>query len=726
MQEKTIDAQTSLVIKSKTEPINGVVLELIDLTITEVKVNEQPASFTHENGLINIPLSAPLQMEDSIVVEVHYNGHPFSENWGGFHFSGNYAFNLGVGFQSIPHNLGKTWFPCVDDFHDKATYDFYIQTPNNEKAICSGIRLYDIYKDGKVIYHWRMNHEIPTYLASVAIGDYEKYEDTYNGIEKEIPIEIWVRPSEINNVAGSFVNLKQVLNHYETHWGPYPFDRVGYVSTAIGAMEHPCNIAYPYGMINGNTTHERLYAHELAHMWFGDKVTCAAAEEMWLNEGWAVFNELFFREGLYPEEVWKQVYRNLHQEVLYKLHTSAGDGGYYALNNVPLEITYGKTTYDKGGLIVHTLRNYLGDELFFPAMKSYLNHYAYQSASSYDLMNYLTQETGINMQPFFENWVFTPGFPHYEIDSVVHLENNDYQVYVSQQGKGRMELFDDNIIEITFMNNAWEKYSDTLKFSGATGSKIFTLPFQPALSMMDFYDKMADATTDENYVVKEIGEINSQNTFLKLNIEQIIDSTFVRITHNWAAPDSSALDIADVTLSDYRFWKIDGIHKENFTASCKFFFSVGSSLDNTIELNDDYDIGLFYRKDKSEKWQIIPFTVIGNEQIGYLKVDDLQFGEYALASKKKGIGNEEIKRENSYFKVYPTPTDKNLNIKILDKSINQIQMIDEQGKVVERIAINHSQTNYHWNTSNIKPQTYIINGLKNDKVLFSEKIIINH
>jgi len=128
---KTITAKTTETLKSKIDILNVVKLELLDLIVDEVFVNGNPVSnFQQQNPFLSIPLSSPINSGEIIEVKVHYHGSPFHENWGGFHWSGQYAFNLGVGFTSDPHNLGKSWFPCIDDFHDRAIYELFVTVTN--------------------------------------------------------------------------------------------------------------------------------------------------------------------------------------------------------------------------------------------------------------------------------------------------------------------------------------------------------------------------------------------------------------------------------------------------------------------------------------------------------------------------------------------------------------------------------------------------------------------
>ena len=454
-------------------------LELKDLTVDSVFVDNMKHGFTHNGEILRIPVAWKAKRGDTLLVGVFYNGKPFHENWGGFHFSGDYAFNLGVAIDSIPHNMGKAWFPCVDDFTDRATYDFHITVPDNQKAICGGM-LQDTVNngDGTQTWHWSLNHNIPTYLASVAIGNYLLYDDEYYGLEDTIPINIYTRPSEINKVAGSFIHLKQVLQWYEEKFGPYPFGRVGYTGTATGAMEHATNIAYPHSSINGGTASESLYVHELAHMWFGDKVTCSSAEDMWINEGWASFCDIFYLEELYSYDEYITTMRHEHREMLRTAHKT--DGGYYALNNIPQNHTYGDHAYDKGATVTNTLRGYLGDSLFYDAMSAYLNHFAWQSVSSFDMRDFLTDYTGIDMTGFFDAWVMTPGTPHFSIDSSRITEGDAsfmVDIYLNQKYKGADFLADDNILEVTFVDENFNFQSDTIHFSGKTGHSVKYLSF---------------------------------------------------------------------------------------------------------------------------------------------------------------------------------------------------------------------------------------------------------
>ncbi len=143
---------------------------------------------------------------------------------------------------------------------------------------------------------------------------------------------------------------------------------VGDYTDFYSSIEHATNVAYPSFAIDGQLTYEDLYTHELSHMWFGDMVTCESAEDMWLNEGWATFCAMYYTSSVYSEEEYRSQMRHHHKEVLRMTHFT--DGDYLALYGISHEYTYGSTVYDKGATVVQSLRGYLGDDVFFPAVRT--------------------------------------------------------------------------------------------------------------------------------------------------------------------------------------------------------------------------------------------------------------------------------------------------------------------------------------------------------------------
>ena len=693
---QTIKGWTEISIVPKVTNLDYIPLDFKDLNIDSLFVDQTPAPYSHSGNRLDITLSQAIFPDDTVIVRIHYHGNPFHEAWGGFHFSDNYAFNLGVGFESIPHNLGKTWFPCIDDFTDRATYDI-IGTAENGLTITAGGYLVNKTDNGDntSTWHWRIPHPIPTYLASIAIGNYHEYSDIHISGTDTIPISIFVRPSDSADVTGSFVNLHQVIDFFEDHFGPYPFEKVGYTGTAIGAMEHASNIAYPHFAINGGTSYEYLYTHELAHMWFGNMVTCSTAEDMWLNEGWATFCASYYKAILYDHETFIEEMRATHKDVLQNCHVQ--DGGYWAVSNIPQEVTYGMTAYEKGGTVVNTLRNYLGDSVFFDAITAYINNDSirFTSRSSEEMRDFLSAYTGQDMGPFFEAWVMNPGTPHFSIDSMKVTDQGSsflIDLWFKQKYKGIDFLADNNRVEITFADEDFNLMDDTIVFSGATGhsQKSYDksiMPMEPKVVFMDLFEKTNDATTDNFRYFNEPEEYTFPETYFTLLIDQLADSALIRTTHNWVEPDSLKVPIEGLTLSPYRHWKIEGIFPEGFSASGKFFYSMSSNLDNGLITSANDSIVILYREDASHEWSSVSQTRIGVWSVGNIIVDEILPGEYTLAVWDRqlvGIGSS---INDDGIRIYPNPSRGKLNFEFPRSGNYLIKIYNEEGKAMDTFNI---------------------------------------
>lgn len=708
LTNKTIKGYTAVKLVSKINSLSSIHLELASLTVDSVFIEtSKTTAFSHSDNMITISLVPPVNTGDTVNTTLYYHGQPFVDpsGWGGFHFSGDYALNLGVGFDAIPHNLGKAWFPCIDDFHDRALYDVYITVANDKKAI-SGGNLAEVTDHGNSTstWHWKTDFTLPTYLISATTGKYELVTDTYAGEQGNIPITYYCRASDTARIGGTFINLKSILQVYESHFGSYPFERIGYTGTpgGLGAMEHAANVSYPFSGWTGNTDSEWWYAHELSHMWFGNEVTCASAEDMWLNEGWAVWCESLYREGIYGKQAYKDNMRAKLKEVLLSTHST--DGGYYAVYGIPQTLTYGSTVYEKGGQVTHTLRGYMGDSLFFGGVKAYLQQYAYNYASSYDMRDFLTAYSGMDMTPFFDAWVFAPGFPHFSIDSAVSVpvgNGYDVTVFVRQKLKGATLYANANHLEISFMNTAWQTITDTLVFSGITGSKTFHLPFLPVEVMADPDEKISDATTDRAKTLKNMGEYDYQHTYCKVAVDHITDSSFVRITHNWVAPDSLVVSQPGLRISDSRYWTVEGVFPSDFRAKGIFTYSRTATLDKTLITNSQDSLVILYRQGAGYPWQGTAFTRVGPWMSGIITVDSLQKGQYTLAIwDALYLGKTQNKQvKSSLMKIYPNPAQSAVNIEFDIQQKTVLSIYDSLGKQLGKTKFSPGLNHFKWENS---------------------------
>lgn len=724
----TISGYTTLQITPRTNNVSLIKLDLLKLNIDSIYFeNSLLTTFTYNDTLIRINLPYSINTDDTVLLRVYYHGIPQvdASGWGGFYFTGDstFAYNLGVGFDAVPHNYGRVWFPCIDDFVDRATYDCYITVKNDKKAVCGGTLMSETDNgNNSRTFHWKIHSSIPSYLASVAVGNYVSVTDTFNGMLGHIPINIYVRPSDTNSAKASFINLKQILAIFENRYGPYRWERVGYVGVPFdnGAMEHSTNIAYPLFCINGNLTYESLYAHELSHQWFGDLTTCSTALDMWINEGWARYSESVYKELLYGTETYKQNVRLNHFDVIQSSH--AIDNGYRAIYGIPDEYTYSTTVYDKGADVVHTMRKYLGDSVFFSVVKSMLNDYQFRDISSIGMRDYFSAQTGVNMNDFFQAWVFSPGFPHFSIDSFKVTQTSPevkVRVWVRQRLNHAPDFANSNRVEITFGKNNWQFYTDSIQFSGEFGSKKFVLPFVPDFAMMDYNEKISDAITDMYKVIKATGIYDMTLSFFRAEVSSITDSALVRVEHNWVAPDPMKTPNPDIKrLSDYHYWKVDGIFPDNFAAKARFKYnrtvsSTIGSMDNIllpVSASTD-SLLLLYRPNAAADWSITHFSRLGPSVVGYLIVDTLRRGEYTFAVGTPYIANiNKYNQPTNHLNVFPNPSNNSFTFSfdITENAFTdwQIKIYNALGNEVYSIDTGTKNATLIWNASGVLPGTY--------------------
>ena len=732
---------TELKILPKFLPLDKINLDLQELVVDSIMVNNQKVNnFIYDDRTLQIFLPSVINTYDTISVVVYYFGHPAEDpspnKWGGFKWTSNSAFNLGVGFAAIPHCFGRAWFPCNDDFEDRATFNFNIITNAvlNHTAVCNGKMTYSSDNcSGKRMCRWEMQNPIPTYLASVAVGNYICLRDTFNGIANNVPIEIWVNPEDSIKAKNSFINLKNILQLFESKFGPYRWNKVGYVSVEFnsGAMEHATNIAYPKLAINGNTTYEKLYSHELFHHWFGNLITCKKAEEMWINEGWATFSEFLYDETFSGYQTYLINKRTTLHDVLRYAHIE--DSGYFALNNVPQYNTYGKTSYDKGALIVLNLRQFLGDSVFYSVMKQYLNDRAFQPVSSEDMSNYLSTHANPDVKHFFETYVFTPGFPHFSIDSfLVEQNNNGWKVIVYSKEKLRhrntYSVYAKS--KINFIDSLWNIYSYDIHLRNGYGVDTFFLNFKPVEIFIDLFEEINDATTDQYKIIKNTGNITFDKTYFNGQVIQLTDSAFLQVIHNWVAPDYFLNPIPGLIISKSRYWEIRGIIKNGTIIKGKFQYN-RSSTSNSAGLDNDLITGnidslvLLYRPNRATNWQIIPFSKIGTPYNGYLVVDTIKTGEYALGywNWQQWIYYKSQNLSNNKLEIFPNPALDSFTIKYDFLPGNIIEIFSLTGKKVYNQTITENKESIKINTSNLKKGTYLVSVKNNNEIKVAKLVI---
>lgn len=737
---QTIRAFTELKVTPKVNNISAVQLNLLRLTVDSVFVDGLQAFYAYDDTTLTLPTISPLNIGDTMTAKIYYHGHPQQDasGWGGFYFSGQYAFNLGVGFASDPHNLGKVWFPCIDEFTDRATYEFFIRTSSTNKAFCNGELINEIQNaDGTRTWNWKIDLPIPTYLACMAVAPFYTLQRDYNGL----PIVWACLPADTNKTLVTFQHINQVMDAYTSNYGPYPWNKIGYTEVPFnsGAMEHASAITIGSGFINGTLTYETLWAHELSHMWWGDKVTCKTAQDMWLNEGFATYNEAFVTKVLYGEPAYKDWIRENHRRVLQYAHVPQNDGAYLTMNNIPSDKTYGFHVYQKGADVIHTLKNYMGDSLFADGAKQYMNQFAYANANSYDLRDALTTGSGIDMTRFFDDWVFTPGFPHFSIDSVVYMPGglDHYFVYTRQRARGNNNHIYSMPVDITFSNGTTDT-TVTVQIDSATQMFHIPLYFMANWMAVDRHEKISDAIVDFEKPVTTTGAQTMTGTNVILNVLNVGSaSNTIRIENNFVLPDGFKQANPGIRLSDYHYWKVDGIFSSGFLSKATFGYngttnpSIGY-LDNTLISGTEDSLVILYRQGTWDDWHIVNGYVLQTatnhfDKVGNFIVDTLKIGEYVFGYYDYTVGISGLENDNAaLFSVLPNPSASVFNFSfdaVKNKNLSLL-IFDERGSVVLSEVLKNNAFSYTWEAQTCAKGIYFAVLADGKRKLAARKIVL--
>lgn len=685
--------------------IGRIVLDLRGYGIDSVKAGEQQLMYSREGEKLSIETGAMLNPGDTFSIAVYYRGTPAAINPGNFggvyHNAPGFVYNIGVSFLDDPHNFGKVWFPCFDNFVERSTYTCIIHTDTAYTSYCGGLLTADETSGAVRSRTWEINQEIPSYLASFAVAKFEELNFTYESLlNPSLNVKLAALAGDTAFIKTAFARLENIFHLFEQEFGPYRWDRVGYVFVPFmaGAMEHAMNIAYPRDYVRLATlaANEGVMAHELAHHWFGNLATCRTASEMWLNEGFARYTEFLFDEWLNSRATYDNKVRVNHTRLVPYLHIRAG--GYFPLSNVPTSHTYSEYTYDYPADIIHTLRSYMGDSAFFRGLKHYLDVNSFKEVTSDELLDALEASSGQDLHNFFDDWVHTPGWPHFSVDSFT-VAGNQVTVYFRQKSAGNDHVYRNVPFTVTFIDTHGNRTEQPVSLSGPLDSETFTLSFTPEFVYLNSDDRISHAVTAEERVIKTTGPANWTNAQVIVDTKAIVDSALVRIEHNWVAPDPIKAASTVYTLSPNHYWTVKGITDSLVVSGTFTYDGRKPSLKNSGWIDtefsgDEFKLVMLHRRDASADWIYVPsrrnrFTLT-TDLYGTFKVDTLQNGEYAFAESDTvvldyDVGIYEPEYTPGYLTVFPNPAVQSCRIHWTltgDDRAAWVELSDLGGKVV--------------------------------------------
>jgi len=405
-------------------------LHLTKFDIDSISLNGREIRYSVQSDRIYFH-QAPL--DTAYLVQINYSGTPGNDGFGGFFFKDNWAYTMGEGLNSYPPSMLRCWIPSHDVPFDKATIDLHITVPQHLRAFANGTFISsENHADGTKTVTWQENHPIATYLVALAVGPYETFSIPYQSISGiDLPLEFYVYPEHLHIAQEDWKNITLMMGFYERAFGAYPFDRYSMAeANNRGAMEHQTMTTYSSQLVTGDHRYDYIVAHELAHHWWGDLITLGDWKDIWLNEGFATYSEALYFEHLFGKEFYQNYMNNLAE--IYFRETARL--GHFSIYNP--DYLWGGTVYQKGAWVLHMLRWTIGDEAFWQTLNDYRQRYAYGNAVTTDFIRVAEQESGQDLDWFFDQWIFQPGCPDLDISWDFQKMNNDnYAAVISFEQK---------------------------------------------------------------------------------------------------------------------------------------------------------------------------------------------------------------------------------------------------------------------------------------------------
>ncbi|NDW09910.1 M1 family aminopeptidase [Dysgonomonas sp. 520] len=401
---------TSTVLLTALDDIDKITLDAQEnLDIGAIYYFDQPLTTSFREGqklIINLPTT--IKKGEKGEVSVSFSGKESDSE------AYNIKFHNGIpnAYTKAEPSASSGWWVCRDNLSDKADeIEIHITHPSEFKAAANGKLISEtVNNDGTTTTLWQHQYPITPYLVGISVTNYEVYTNYATIGDTEMPIINYVYPESLESAKATLDNVPTVIQLFNNLFGDYPYknEKYGHAQWLwSGGMEH-ATISFMKNFSQG------LINHELMHQWFGDKVTCATWNDIWLNEGFATYGEGLFYEHLLGEEDftdWKG--RSINGII-----GNCKEGSVYNPMPEDEDRTFDSNlSYTKASMVVHMLRKKLGDEAFYSGIKNYLNspELAYGFATTEDLKTCLQNSSGADLDEFFNDWVYGEGYPLFDI-----------------------------------------------------------------------------------------------------------------------------------------------------------------------------------------------------------------------------------------------------------------------------------------------------------------------
>ncbi|MBN2263509.1 MAG: M1 family metallopeptidase, partial [Prolixibacteraceae bacterium] len=494
--------------------LSNIDIDLSDkLEITSIKSNERDLAYTHQNNRVNINLGETLSSGESFTFTVGYQGVPDATGFGAF---SQYFHSENIpAIYTLSEPFGAMeWWPCKQSLSDKIdSIDIIVYSPEQYQTASNGLLTENTVSEGIRKNHWKHRHPIATYLVFVSTTQYEIYSD-WAKLSSGSRVEIlnYVYPSSAEYARQQTPFTADLLKLFSDLFIDYPFkdEKYGHAQFGWGGgMEHQTMSSmggFSYGLI----------AHELAHQWFGNYITCASWSEIWLNEGFATYLTALYYQYLDPDPWWQR-----WREVTLSQIITQPNGSIYVRDTSSVDSIFNsRLTYKKAAYVLHSLRGQIGDQAFFNGIQLYLNDPRAINgfANTNILRENFEQAADTTLVEFFNDWIYGEGHPIYNIGN--KLQNNKLTIEIEQEPSVEHGPFFEMKIPLTIYNNGFD---ETIWLHNLQASESFEieLGYQPDSVIVD----------KELWLIAEIkSQFNSTENFKNKQLKIFADNNSKQLT----------------------------------------------------------------------------------------------------------------------------------------------------------------------------------------------------
>jgi aminopeptidase N len=432
-----------------TSPTNNIIYDLSDsLHVDSVKQRNVLLSFLQNNNSLQINFANSINSGSPDSVSIFYRGVPPNTGLGSFVTS--FHENIPVMWTLSEPYGSRDWWPCKNGLKDKAdSIDVYITAPKEYTAASNGLRQSEIIEGNNKITHWKHRYPIASYLVCMAVTNYSEFENHVQIGNSNLLMQTFCYPENLSLFQQNTPLVLASLKYFSKIFGDYPFIKEKYGQVQFGwggGMEHQTStfIVSP---------DESLMAHELAHQWFGDKITTASWQDVWLNEGFATHLASMDMENKYPLTV-----TATRKSEIQKITSLPGGSVFVTDTSNVARIFDSRLTYTKGSHLLYMLRWILGDSVFFKGMRSYFNDssIAFGFAKTKDFQRNLEKVSGRDLNYFFNEWFYGEGYPSYNVQWD-QLDKNSVRIKINQTTSDPSVAFFELPIALQFKNASQQK-----------------------------------------------------------------------------------------------------------------------------------------------------------------------------------------------------------------------------------------------------------------------------